>query len=503
VGFVDANLTLKKVAITGGPALTLAAEDGTSRGAAWLRDDTIVFATGSPATGLQQVTADGGAVTVLTRPDPARGEADHLWPEVLPGGRAVLFTIVPTSGGADAGQIAVFDLDTQVQTVVLRGGSHAHYVASSSAGSTGYLVYTTGGTLRAVAFDAAARALEGTPVLVVPDVLTTSVSPSGGVDAVVAADGTLAFVRGAGGVGAQRPMIWVDRQGRETPIAVPPRVYEEPTLSPDGNRLAVGAADQDRDLWVWDLTRLNLTRLTFTPSSELRPVWAPDGGRIFFCSERDGTRNLYTQAADGTGTAERLTTSPNQQNATGVTPDGTHLLFYEIGPQTGADVLQIEVAGMHTVTPLVQTPATERNGIVSPDGRWLAYEANDSGAFEIYVRPYPEVASGRWQASTGGGWWPLWSRDGRELFYAAPTGALMRVGVERGSSWTATPPTTLLRDGSMFVDSGNPGRPSYDVAPDGQRFVVLKEASGPDTAPPQIVIVQHFAELLKRLVSTN
>jgi WD40 repeat protein len=504
VGFVEANLALKKVAITGGPAVTLVDEDGTSRGAACLPDDTVVFATGSPATGLQQVSASGGAVTVLTHPDPAQGEADHLWPEALPGGRAVLFTIAPTTGSANEGQIAVFDLNTRTSTVVLRGGSHAHYVPGPPArpDQAGYLVYATGATLRAVAFDPTTRTTQGTSVQVASDVVTTSVSPSGGVDAVVAADGTLAFVRAVGGAETRRQLVWVDRQGRETPIALPTHVYQEPSLSPDGTHVAVGAADSDSDIWVSDIARGSLTRLTFSPRADLRPVWAPDGGRLFFSSERDGTRNLYTQAADGTGTAERLATSPNQQNATGVTPDGTHLVFYETSPKTGADVLQVEVAGTHTVTPLVQTPATERNGVVSPDGRWLAYEADDAGDLEIYVRPYPDVGSGRWQISTGGGVRPTWSNDGRELFYASPIGALMRVGVERGGSWAATTPTMLLRDGSVFMPSGNPG-PTYDISPDGQRFVVLKEASGPGAVPPQIVVIQHFDELLKRLVPTN
>jgi eukaryotic-like serine/threonine-protein kinase len=504
VGFMETGI-LKKVAITGGPAVTIAPAQGSGlRAAVWLPDDTVVFATNAAVTGLQQVAAGGGTVTVLTRPDRAKGEAYHLWPEPLPGGRAVLFTIVPTTGGTDATQIAVLDLATRTQAVVLRGGSHAQYVASPSAssGQAGYLVYAAGGTLRAVAFDLATRTTQGTPVPVVPEVVVTGGVLGAGIYAVVAADGTLAYVRGAGGAGAPRTLAWVDRQGRETAIAAPPRAYLYPRLSPDGSRLAVFAADQDNDLWLWDLARLTLTRLTFTPALDGHPVWASDGRRLFFSSERAGARNLYAQAADGTGTAERLTTSPNLQVATGVTPDGTRLLFFEISPQTSFDVLQVEVTGSHAVTPLVQTPAQERNGVVSPDGRWLAYEANDSGRLDIYVRPYPDAASGRWQVSTGGGVWPLWARDGRELFYATGAGALMRVGVERGASWTATAPAMLLKDGSVMTAGAFFGR-NYDVAPDGQRFVVPKEASGPDAAPPQLVVVQHFDELLKRLVPAN
>jgi serine/threonine-protein kinase len=308
-------------------------------------------------------------------------------------------------------------------------------------------------------------------------------------------------------------LVWVDRQGRETAIAAPPRAYLYPRISPDGGRVVVYVADQMRDLWVWDVVRLTLTRLTLTPSLDSYPVWSPDGRRVLFASQRDlqerseesrlaSARTLYGQAADGTGAAERLTTSPNTQSATAITPDGTRLLFTEIAQQTGEDVMQVSVTGTHTVTPLVHTPAAERNGIVSPDGRWLAYEANDSGSLEIYVRPYPDVASGRWQVSTGGGTQPLWSRDGRELFYMSPANAVMRVGVERAASWAATTPTMLLKDGSVVTPVQNLGR-SYDVSPDGQRFLVAKAVSAPTAPPPQLVVVQHFDEMLKRLVPTK
>ena len=441
VGFIDGTNVLKKVAITGGPTVTIATLDGNSRGATWTPDDTIVFATNATATGLQQVAAAGGPTTVLTRPDRARGDADHLWPELLPGGRAVLFTIVPVTGGVDAAQVAVLDRQTGTQTVVVRGGSHAHYVGS------GHLVYAAANTLRAVAFDPVTLETRGTPVPVVPEVVTTGGAPGGGVDAVVAADGTLAYVRGVGAGVGQRTLVWVDRQGRETPIAAPPRAYVYPRVSPEGGRVVVRVADQEDDLWVWDVTRLTLTRLTFNPSGDNYPVWTPDGRRLIFASQREGAQNLFWQAADGTGAVERLTRSPNVQYSTGVSPDGTRLIFTETAPTTGEDVMQVEMTGSRTVTPLVQSPFAERNGIVSPDGRWLAYEANDSGQFEIYVRPYPAVDSGRWQVSTGGGTRPLWSRTGQELFYVSPAGAIVRVGVERSASWAATTPAVIVKEG--------------------------------------------------------
>jgi Tol biopolymer transport system component len=493
IGFVDTNNVLKKVAVTGGPAVTMATLDGNPRGATWGPDDTIIIATLNGMTGLQRVTMAGGPTTVLTRPDRAQGEVDHLWPELLPNGRAVLFTITAMTGGLDAAQVAVLDLQTGTRKVLVRGGSHAHYVPS------GHLVYAAAGTLRAVPFDLAQLETRGTPVPVVPDVVTT---PQGAADAVVAGDGTLAYV--AGGVaGTQRTLVWVDRQGRETPIPAPPRAYVYPRLSPDGTRIALDVRDQDTDIWVWDLGRTTLTRATFDPALDGYPVWTPDGHRLIFSSERTGVRNLFWQAADGTGAVERLIESPNTQNGSAVSPDGRRLIFIETA-KTGEDVMQVELEGTHRVTPLVQSPFTERNGIVSPDGRWLAYEANDSGRFEIYVRPFPEVNSGHWQVSTGGGTRPLWARSGQELFYVSPTGALMRVGVERASSWMATPPTLLVKEGYFTFPGGNGGR-TYDISPDGQRFLMIKEGGGTDqtAAPPQIIVVQHWQEELKRLVPSR
>jgi serine/threonine-protein kinase len=491
IGFVDGS-ELKKVAVTGGPAVTLATLDGNPRGAAWGPDDTIIFAT-IGATGLQRVGAAGGPVTVLTRPDRAQGERDHILPEVLPGGRAVLFTIMALTGGLDAAQVAVLDLQTGTRTILVRGGTDAHYVPS------GHLVYAAARSLRAVPFDLAHLQTRGTPVPVIPDVVTTGL---GAVDAVVApGDGTLAYMSG-GGV-ERSTLVWVDRQGRETPIPAPPHAYLFPRLSPDGTRAAVFAADQESDVWLWDLGRATLIRVTFDPGQDPYPVWTPDGHRLIFSSERAGTRNLYWQAADGTGAVERLTDSPNPQVPTAASPDGRQLIFTETAPKTGDDVMQMELDGTHRVTPLVQSPFAERNGIVSPDGRWLAYEANDSGRVEISVRPFPDVNSGHWQVSTVGGTRPLWARSGQELFYVSPTGALMRVGVERSASWSATTPTLLVKEGYLTTPS-NLGR-TYDVSPNGQRFLMIKEGGGTDqtVAPLQLIVVQNWTEELKRLVPTR
>jgi serine/threonine-protein kinase len=220
---------------------------------------------------------------------------------------------------------------------------------------------------------------------------------------------------------------------------------------------------------------------------------------VIFSSEQAGGRNLFWQGADG-GAVERLTKSPDTQYPTAVSPDGRRLIFNDESPATGNDVLAIELDATRRVTPLVQTRFIERNGIISPDGRWLAYEANDSGRFEIYVRPYPEVNGGHWAVSTAGGTRPIWTRNAQELIYVSPAGALMRVGVARGPSWSATRPTVVVKEGYFTIPSWW-GR-SYDMSPDGQRFLMIKESADGTTAPASIIVVQHWVEELKRLVPT-
>ncbi len=307
-----------------------------ARGATWGADDAIIAAT-STATGLLRITAAGGPPSVLTQPDPAQGEADHVWPERLPGGRAVLFTIVPLGGGLDTAQVAVLDLQTGTHTVLVRGGSQARYVPS------GHLVYAAAGELRAVPFDLARLETRGTPVTVVRNVTTSAL---GVAQAVVAGDGTLAYMSGSTAALSARTLVWVDRQGRETPIPAPPRRYVYPRLSPDGKRVAVVAVEQDADVWVWDLDSATLTRATFDAGIDHSPVWAPDGLRLIFSSERAGIRNLYRQASTP-GAVERLTESARWQHSSGVSPDGRHVIFTERSSATAEDIMQLELDGNH------------------------------------------------------------------------------------------------------------------------------------------------------------
>jgi serine/threonine-protein kinase len=464
--------------------------DGGSRGATWLPDDTIVFATNTPM-GLQRVAAAGGMAAPLTKPSHERGEAAHYWPQALPGGRAVLFTILPAAGDLDAADVAVLDLTTGAQRILVHGGSDAHYVAS------GHLVYATPGALQAVAFDLARLAVRGTPVPVLPSIVTTA---NGGADVATGLDGTFVFVNPPAGYAPEAQVLaWVDREGHEQILSTPPHWYVHPRLSRDGTRVALTRLDQSQGIWIWDVARRTLTRVTSGPGTDHFPVWTPDERRIVFSSSRAAAAyNLYWQSADGTATAERLTESANSQYPTGVTPDGAQVLFTERTSTSGRDVMLLTLTSPRRVIPLLHSPFNESNAVVSPDGRWLAYQSDASGRFEVYVRPFPDVDAGQWQVSTDGGGQPLWSRSGSELFYARGDGGLMAVPVTaHGDRWSAALPMAVVQGGTYGPLSV--GR-TYDVSADGRQFLALKLTSGDATGAPQIVVVTHWDEELKRLV---
>ena len=517
VGFGEAN-ALRKVAISGGSPVTVARIDGNIRGATWGSDDAIVYATVNTTTGLQRVSAAGGDPVVLTKPDRDRGELDHWWPELLPGGNAVLFTIIPQSGRAENADLAVLDLQTNTSKVLLAGGRDAHYVP------TGHLLFNGGDGLRAVGFDPVRLELIGTPVPVAEQVATTALLA---MEAAVASNGTLVYVprgafAGSRQFGTPRSVVWVDRQGRETPIPLPPRTYTYPRLSPDGTRVIFDIRDDQNDLWLWEVSRPALTRLTFDPSTDYYPVWTPDGRRAMFFSAGSGG-NIFSQLADGTGAVEQLTagsTTPHYPYS--ISPDGQSLVFQDTRPGTGTDLSLLTLPARSgprsqrpaepvqgpkgDVRPLIHRPFVEANAEISPDGRWIAYQSNESGRDEIHVRPFPNVDDGHWQVSTGGGTRPLWARSGRELFYLDEDNLLTAVTVQTTSTFSATDPVTLLKTAyySGFGGGGQvvSGR-TYDVSPDGQRFLMIKDTAAADQTQTSLVVVQNWTEELKRLVPTR
>jgi serine/threonine-protein kinase len=503
---------LKKVSIAGGPAITLAPVTGASLGASWGDDNTIVFATNDPRTGLWRVSADGGEPTALTMPDATQPGSDHGFPSVLPGGRGVLFTIT-AAGRANNAEVAVLDLKTGQRKTLIRGGSDAQYV------ETGHLIFAAAGALRAVQFDPVRLEVLGDPVTVVDQVM---MKPTGAADYAVSRQGTLFYV--PGGVSVQmspRSLVWVDRKGHEEPINAPLRPYGYVRLSPDGTRVLLGITDREsNDIWIWDLERETLRRVTFAPGSDSLAFWTPDSRRIIFTSDRSGVLNLYSQAADGTAEADRLTTSANQQFPSSISPDGTLVVGFEslsiaastqMAPGAALRVRLYPMAGLASRPGPGTSPSTRPSppaqtlfdGVwaeFSPNGRYLAYQFDEPPPSEIYVRPFPQVDSGRWQISTNGGTRPTWSRSGRELFYLDATNTLTAVPVDTsGSTFSAGKPAKVF---DARYSTPFPPRP-YDVSADGKRFLMLKDsAAGDPNAPPvRMVLVQNWFEELKQRVS--
>ncbi len=488
VAFFDGLNALKVVPITGGPAVTLCTLRGAAgRGGSWTADGAIVFATDDPATGLWRVSDQGGTPQQLTTPQ--RENGDQQWPEVLPGGRAALVTLV--GRGPSGPQIAVVDLGTGAQKILLPGLG-AHYVP------TGHLIYAAGGELRAIRFDVERLETSGTSVPL-PDRAaggTSTMAPSSPLAAAVAAAGTLAYVHGPVD-SSQRRLVWVDRQGHEELVPAPPKGYVIPRVSPDGSKIAVDSRDADAaDVWIWDLRRQTMTRTTFGVS--IYPVWTPDSARVAhttFDAARAG--HLFLRIPDGRSESLRLTEGTASRYGSSFSPDGTRLFFREEAGDTGLDIGVVTLGTQRSVQTLLKTAANELNPEISPDGRWLAYESNQSGQTEVYVRPFPNVDAGLWQVSAEGGRHPAWTRNGRELLFIAPDGSLMGVAVDLDPRFSAGVPAKIVAAAPYY--SSGPYR-SYDVSADGKRFLMIKADAASQSASASIAVVQNWFVDLKRLL---
>ena len=371
--------------------------------------------------------------------------------------------------------------------MLVRGGSHAHYVP------TGHLVYAVAGTLRAVAFDLDGLEVRGTAAPVLEGVVTTL---QGGADVAVAANGSLVYVAGAAGQAGQQTVVSVDRQGRASPQpGIPLDSYRDVDVSPDGSRIALATLT---DVWTYDVARATRSRLTTDPAPDTRPIWAPDGQRIIFRSDRAGYPELFRRPADGTGSDEKLLTRARDLidlRGTGWSADGTQLLFTEVSATIQCPIGQITIDRPSDVRVLVKNEFCNDRAVISPDGRWMAYESNLSGRGEIYVERYPELGS-RQQISTAGGTYPVWSRNGRELFFRGGDGRqILVVPVRSGNTLVAERPQVLFE----FAIPAPAGTRPYDITPDG-RFIVITSTQAAGGPAPSLTLVLNWTEELKRLV---
>jgi len=481
---------LKKISITGGAAMAIC-EAGSGRGGTWGEDGTIVFTpSGKPGAALMRVPDTGGTPTNLTTP--AVGLTER-WPQLLPGGRAVMFSAAPIDSNFDAANVVVQLLSGGSPKVLQRGGTYGRYVAS------GHLLYVHGGTLFVAPFDLDRLEVTGRPSPVVEAVNASD--GTGAANFAVANNGTLVYFSGQTGVD-ESPILWLDRSGRTAPLRATPSDWGSPRFSPDGSKLAIDIARAGNPaIWVYDWSRDTTTRVT-SGANAVRPVWTPDGHRLVFTSARDGgSANLFWQRADGTGDTQRLTTSASAQYAGAWHPNGKILALTEINPQTKADIMTVTMEGDESSgwkpgkpAPFANSPSAEQDPAFSPDGRWIAYSSDESGRPEIYVRPYPSSA-GKWPISGGGGTLPVWSRTRPELFYSTLDQQLMVVSFRvDGVSFVASKPQ-LWSPGRFMV---RPRFSSYDLHPDGDRFALVTPQSAP-VNQDKIVFVLNFFDELKRV----
>ena len=441
--------------------------------------------------GLFRMPAAGGEPVRLTE---TTGVEQIVSVEALPSKQAVLYTVVPTRGNVlgmasslPVARIEALDLRTGRSHVVLRGGGRPRLTP------TGHLLYVSGGTLYAIAFD--------TDLLKTRGVAVPVIATEGLLDYDVSEEGTLVYLSFSGQV--HGTLVWVDRQGREEPLGTPPSGYLYPRISPDGKRVAIDTHGDDggRDVWIWDLRRASMSLFTKDPAHNPLAAWSPDGRHLTYGSERSGVSNLYRQDADGSGDPEHLVDSEALQMPMSYTSDGQLLVSVGVAGQH-RDIHLLDLPGDRSLKPLIHTSANELWAEISPDGRWLAYDSDETGQFEVHVRPFPETANGgRWQISSGGGRQPVWSRSGRELFYRDFSGALLSVSVSGGTDFDAGRPVKIF-DGASYAGAGSRGGGrTYDISPDGRRFLMVKNS--PSARAPQLVVVLNWFDELRRLAPTR
>ncbi len=482
IGFF-ADGQLKKVPLEGGPAWTICTVTGTPAGATWASDDTIIFA--RLGSSLQQVPAGGGIPKGIMNTSEGPADVDRRWPEVLPGGRAVVFT--EWSGSLETARLAVQSVENGERRILGLG-------SNPRVAGTDHLVFARADGLWLVAFDAARLSLVGSPARVVESVRPRH---AGAADYHLAGDGSLVYVptRPA----STNELVLVDlERGSTTSVAQDQQLYSSPRISPEGTRVAVVVRSSEGafQIWVYDLADGSRKRLPAEADS-FDPVWTPDGTRITYASTRRGPSNLFWIRADGTTPPELLLKSELGIYPSSWSPNGL-LAFLEMNTSGGLDVWVLSRDLLRS--PVLATSSNESKPRFSPDGRWLAYTSSESDGDQVYVGPYPGTGK-RWLISPGGGREPIWSADGRVIYYRSRLGdQVFKVAVSLAPVFSAGRPS-LLFQGAYEKRPLAGAAANYDVAPDGRRFVMIKRAGEP--APQQIVLVLNWLDGLKRRASAT
>ncbi len=492
VAFITGGRALKVISLSGEPPVTLVDSGIVRGGGSWGEDGYVYFVAGSggaqTVSGLLRMRDIGGPLEQVTTLDTERDEVAHLFPDVLPNGRGVLFTVSRSRlYDAETQEIAVIDLETGVHKILLQG-IVARWMP------TGHLVVVRAdGALLAAPFDDEKLELTG-PAMPLLDGVRVEALAS--VDFALSATGTIMYEPGDSVARDPQELVWTTREGLVTMIDSNwTGAFNSLALSPDGTKLAVGVVlGSERQLWIKQLDRGPLSKLTFDGPLSYRAAWTPNGRDVAFVSNRDADRNLYLKRADGSAVAEVLLDDERPIDEAFYSGDGDWLV-YRLGIGEGRDIYGIRPGVDSVGTALVATEFEESAAALSPDGRWLAYRSNESGRPEVYVRPFPNTGAARWQVSTNGGTEPLWAHSGRELFYVNGNAELVSAQV------SSTPTFKVGAQRSLFSVQGflrNFVHRTYDVSANDQRFAMIRFRGGGNAG--EVIVVENFFEELKAKV---
>ena len=478
IGYVS-NGRLWKTLAAGGMPIAVCDAGPECRGASWTPRHEIVLAA-APATGLSIVSAEGGAPRMLTKLDFAKGERTHRWPDALPSGH-ILFTIAYAgSASFDEGEIAVASPDDGERHRVVRQGSCGRYSPS------GHVVYMRGGSMMAVAFDAARLEAGGAALPVADRVMT---QPTGAGYFAFSTTGCLLHLTGDA-QDVKRRLVWVDGHNSLEPLALEDHAIEEPRLSPDGTRVAFGIRGKSNDIWIHDFATSALTRITYE-GDNFAPIWTPDGTRVTFSSNRNGPCHIFSQDLEGRHVVE-LVGGDYDLVPGSWSPDGAALLFTEYNPSTGANIWMCTPGSGTPPRALVRSHANDFGPACAPDGRSFAYTSDESGRFEVYLCPFPEFGA-KTQVSVSGGAEPVWSTDGRLCYRSGPS--VMVAEIDLASRKRVGVPRRIA-DGP-FQPGAVTGLPNYDVASDGRLLMIAQTAA--QAQPDRLsVTVNWFADIAAR-----
>src|SRR5688572_15483759 len=489
-GIISKSRPFLKAALTGGAATILANYDN-FHGGDWSADGWIYWTATYPG-GIVRIRDSGGETEKVTELDVVNGERSHRFAQLLPGGEALIYTVAFEGiNSYDEARIDLWDMTTRRKKTLISGGTHAQYSPS------GHIVYASAGKLFAVPFDVGRREVTGSPFLVVDGVMMSR--NTGAAHFAISKRGDLAYAQG-GIEGDSRTLVWVDRTGKEEPLPLEPASYLYPRLAPDARSMAVEIEGPNHDFYFYDFARTVLSKVT-TDGMSHNPVWSADGRRLAYRSWQAGGMTMWAMNADRSGAPERLDPKGTRQNPVSFSPDGKLLTFDQKDPDTDDDAWILPIAG-GAARPIANTRSGEGSAKFSPDGRWVAYSSNEGGRPQIWVQPFPGLGP-KIQISNDGGTDPVWRRNGGELYYRAGFGRrMMVVSVDTsGTEFRASKPTMLF-EGSYYqgtgasCEMGGPSAANYDVTPDGERFLMVRDPTDA-IAATQVVVVTNWAEEVK------